>query len=173
MRYRIEGIEDITKRNGNRSENGLRYYRMKIKDDNTKMYYFEFRSTYQFFLDEDGKIWGFGPFSHRRCYENGLRIETFNGNRISEFEKNVRLYLKVLDLFENKNNLEEHEKKEMLLEYKNDEELELILSEKQLEEIISKYENGKDSEINLSKLPVYQALTALPLPLENLVLSQQ
>jgi len=150
MRYRIESIEEITKRNGKKTENGIRYYIMKIKDENTNPHKLEFRTNYQFFLDE-GRLWGFGTSNHRRCYENNLRIETFNGDDMPEFTKFMRLYLKVLDLFENKNNLEEHEKKEMLSQYKNDEELELILS----------------------KLPVYRASTFLPLPLENLLLSQQ
>jgi hypothetical protein len=140
MKYTIESIEEIKN-----NKNKHRYYRMNIKDDDTNSHKLEFRTNYQFFID-DGKLWGFGSFSHRRCYENGLRIETFNGDKIPAFEKNMRTYLKILDLVENINYLEEHEKKEMLSEYKNDSELESILS----------------------KLQVSQAKPALPLPLENL-----
>ncbi len=140
MKYTIESIEEIKNK-----KNEHRYYHMKIKDEDTNSHRLEFRTNYQFFMD-DRKLWGFGPFKHRRCYENSLRIETFNGDKMPIFEKNMRTYLKILDLFENVKYLEEHEKKEMLSEYKNDNELEFILS----------------------KLQVSQAKPVLPLPLENL-----
>ncbi len=147
MKYKIESIEELTSHE--KKERGYRYYRMKIKDEDTNPYKLEFRTNYQFFLDEEGALWGFGTFKHRRCYENNLRIETFNGNEIPELKKFISLYLKVLDLFENVKYLEEHEKKEMLLEYENDNELEAILSKSQ----------------------VYRAEPVLLLPFEKLQLS--
>lgn len=151
MKYKIESIEETTKRNENRAENGFRYYSIKIKDEDTNPYKLEFRTNYQFFLDEEGRLWGFGSFNHRRCYENDLRIQTFNGEDMCKLKNIMRLYLKILDMFENKYNLEEHEVEEMMLEYENDDELESILSKSQ----------------------VSQVKPALPLPLENLLLSQQ
>ncbi len=125
MKYRIESIEDITKKVI--SENGFRYYCMNIKDEYANPYVLEFRSNYQFFLD-NGSVWGFGSFSHRRCYEGNLIIENFEGDDMPKLKRFMALYLKALDLSENINYLENHEKKDMMFEYRNDSELEPFFS---------------------------------------------